>query len=71
MKFTAEQMEKLIRAERKETVKALNDAEKAYNADKKSVKKREVYQYTFAQVEAIDNLCDLLEIYFDDEIEEE
>ena len=34
MKFTAEQMEKLIRAERKEAVKALNDAEKAYEADK-------------------------------------
>ena len=67
MKFTAEQMEKLIRAERKEAVKALNDAEKAYEADKKSVKKREVYQYTFAQFEAIDNLCDMLDIYFDDE----
>ena len=67
MKFTAEQMEKLIRAERKEAVKALNDAEKAYEADQKSRKKREAYQYTFAQVEAIDNLCDLLEIYFDDE----
>ena len=67
MKFTAEQMEKLIRAERKEAVKALNDAEKVYEADKKSVKKREVYQYTFAQVEAIDNLCDMMDIYFDDE----
>ena len=67
MKFTAEQMEKLIRAEHKEAVKALNDAEQAYEADKKSVKKREVYQYTFSQVEAIENLCDILDIYFDDE----
>ena len=71
MKFTAEQREKLIRAEHRDAVKAFNEAEKAYEADKKSVKKREVYQYTFAQVEAIENLCDLLEIYFDDEIEEE
>ena len=67
MKLTAEQMEKLIRAERKEAVKALNDAGKAYEADKKSGKKREAYQYTFAQVEAIDNLCDMMDIYFDDE----
>lgn len=67
MKFTAEQMEKLIRAERKEAVNVLNDAEKAYNADKKSRKKREAYQYIFAQVEEIDNLCDMLDIYFDDE----
>ena len=67
MKLTAEQMEKLIRAERRDAVKALNDAEKAYEADKRSVKKREVYQYTFAQVEAIDNLCFMLDIYFDDE----
>ena len=71
MKLTAEQMEKLIRAERRDAVKALNDAEKAYEADKKSRKKREVYQYSFAQVEAIDNLCDMMDIYFDDEDEEE
>ena len=67
MKFTAEQMEKLIRAERRDAIKALNDTEKAYEADKKSRKKREAYQYTFAQVEAIDNLCDMMDIYFDDE----
>ena len=67
MKLTAEQMEKLIRAERRDAVKALNDAEKAYNADKKSRKKREAYQYSFAQVESIDNLCFMLDIYFDDE----
>ncbi len=29
MKLTAEQMEKLIRAERRDAIKALNDAEKA------------------------------------------
>ena len=67
MKLTAEQMEKLIRAERRDAVKALNDAEQAYEADKKSRKKREAYQYSFAQVEAIDNLCFMLDIYFDDE----
>ena len=67
MKLTAEQMEKLIRAERRDAIKALNDAEKVYEADKKSRKKREAYQYLFAQVEAIDNLCFMLDIYFDDE----
>ena len=34
---------------------------------KRAEKKREAYQYTFAQVEAIDNLCDMMDIYFDDE----
>ena len=67
MKLTAEQMEKLIRAERRDAIKALNDTEKAYEADKKSRKKREAYHYSFAQVEAIDNLCFMLDIYFDDE----
>ena len=43
------------------------ELQKAYEADKKSRKKREAYQYTFAQVEAIDNLCDMMDIYFDDE----
>lgn len=69
MKFTAEQMEKLIRFEYKETVKALNEAEKAYNADKKSRKKREVYQYAAAQEAALNDLGFLLEIFFDEDEE--
>ena len=68
--MTAQVMEILIRAERRDAIKALNDTEKAYEADKKSRKKREAYQYAFAQVEARDNLCDMLDIYFDDEEED-
>ena len=52
-----------------ETIKQLDEAEKAYNADKKSVKKREAYQYIFAQAAAISDICDELEIeLYDDDL---
>lgn len=49
-----------------ECLKAEEEAEKAYDKDKRSVKKREVYQYCFAQVEAIAELMDRLDIDYDD-----
>lgn len=50
------------------TVEALDEAEKAYNSDKKSVKKREIFQYVAAQEAALSDLCAELgvELYDDD-----
>ena len=57
----------IIRRYYAETVKQLDEAEKAYNADKMSVKKRKVYQYIFAQAVAVSDICDELEIELYDE----
>ena len=57
----------IIRRYYAETVKQLDEAEQLYNADKKSVKKRKVYQYIFAQAAAVSDICDELEIELYDE----
>lgn len=57
----------IIRRYYAETVKQLDEAEQSYNADKKSVKKRKVYQYIFAQASAVSDICDELEIELYDE----
>lgn len=59
-------MEQTIKEYYAECVTACNEAEKAYDADKRSVKKREIYQYCFAQVEAMVELMEKLDIESDD-----
>ena len=63
-------MEQKILAYYAECLKAEEEAEKAYDADKKSVKKREVYQYCFAQVEALEELMEKLDIDYEEDDEE-
>lgn len=66
--MTAEEIS-IIRCYYAETVKQLEEAEKAHDADKKNTKKREVYQYIFAQAAAISDICDELEIeLYDDDL---
>lgn len=48
-----------------ECLKAEEEAEKAYDTDKRSVHKREVYQWCFAQVEALEELMEKLDIDYD------
>ncbi len=52
----------IIRKEYAEVVKALKEAEVAYNADKRSVKKRETFQFVAAQEMELSDLCVKLEI---------
>lgn len=59
-------MEQTIKEYYAECVAACDEAEKAYDADKRSVKKREVYQYCFAQVEAMVGLMEKLDMESDD-----
>lgn len=59
-------MEQKILAYYTECVAACNEAEKAHDMDKRSVHKREVYQYCFAQVEALEELMEKLDIDYDD-----
>lgn len=59
-------MEQTIKEYYAECVAACDEAEKAYDADKRSVKKREIYQYCFAQVEAMVGLMEKLDIETDD-----
>lgn len=59
-------MEQTIKEYYAECVTACDEAEKAYDADKRSVKKREAYQYCFAQVEAMVELMEKLNIESDD-----
>ena len=65
-----QEMIKTIRKTYAEVVKALNEAEKEYNRDKRSTKKREVYQFVSAQEMILDDLCCELEIeLYDDDFE--
>ena len=59
-------MEQTIKEYYAECVAACDEAEKAYDADKRSVKKREIYQYCFAQVEAMLELMEKLDMESDD-----
>lgn len=63
-------MEQTIKEYYAECVAACDEAEKAYDADKRSAKKREVYQYCFAQVEAMVELMKKLEIDYEEDDEE-
>lgn len=49
-----------------ECLKAEEEAEKAYDADKRSVRKREQYQWCAAQVMALEELMTELDIDYDD-----
>lgn len=62
-------MEQTIKEYHAECVKAAEESEKAYDADKRSVKKREIYQYCFAQVEAMVGLMEKLEIDYEEDDE--
>lgn len=53
-----------------ECLKAEEEAEKAHDEDKRSVHKREVYQYCFAQVEALEELMEKLDIDYEEDDEE-
>lgn len=64
-------MEKKILDYYAECVNAMEKAEREHDMDKKSVRKREIYQYCFAQVEAIEELMTILDIDFDDIDDEE
>ena len=52
-----QEMIKIIRKEYAEVVKALDEAEKEYDRDKRSTKKRETYQFISAQEMILDDLC--------------
>lgn len=52
-----------------ECLKAEEEAEKAYDADKRSVRKREVYQWCSAQVEALEELMEKLDIDYEEDDE--
>lgn len=49
--------EKVIRGFYADIVKAVEEAEREYEADRRSVKKREVYRFVSAQEIAICDLC--------------
>jgi len=48
-----------------ECLKAEEEAEKAYDEDRRSVRKREQYQWCSAQVMALEELMDKLDIDYD------
>lgn len=56
-----------------ETAKALEQAEKEYDDDKKNAKKREAYRYVAAQETVLNDLCYELEIddLIDDDLDDE
>lgn len=56
--MTAKQIISIIHREYAETIKALDEAEKDYNSDRRSIKKREIYQYIAAQEAALSDLCE-------------
>lgn len=62
-------MEQKILAYYAECSKAAEEAEKAYDADKRSVRKREVYQWCSAQVEALIELMCELDIDYEEDDE--
>lgn len=59
-------MEKKILEYYRECLDAEEKAEREHDMDKKSVRKREVYQYCFAQVMCLEELMTKLDIDFDD-----
>ncbi len=63
-----EKIIKIIRKEYAEVVQALREAENDYNADKRSVKKRETFQFVAAQEMELSDLCGKLgiELWNDD-----
>lgn len=68
--MTREEMIKIIIRMYNETAEALNKAEKEYDRDKRSTKKRETYQFVSAQEMILDDLCCELEIeLYDDDFE--
>lgn len=63
-------MIKIIRKEYAEVVKALKEAETDYNANRRSVKKREEFQFVAAQEMELSELCRKLGIeLWNDEME--
>lgn len=62
-----EYVEILVRREYAEIVKALEEAEQLHEEDKRSVKKRELYQFIAAKELAISELCNILGIALRDE----
>lgn len=60
-------VEIIIRREYAAIVRALEEAERLHEADKRSVKKRELYQFMVAEEFAISELCKVLEIELRDE----
>lgn len=66
--MTKEEMIKTIRKTYAEVLDALNKAEKEYDRDKRSIKKRETYQFISAQEMVLEDLCCELEIeLYDDD----
>lgn len=63
-----DKMIEIIRQEYAEVVQALNEAEMAYNADKRSIKKRETFKFVAAQEMELSELCGKLgiELWNDD-----
>ncbi len=63
-----DKMIEIIRKEYAEVVQALKEAETAYNADKRSVKKRGTFQFVAAQEMELSDLCEKLgiELWNDD-----
>jgi hypothetical protein len=59
-------MEQTIKEYYTESVAACDEAEKAHDMDKRSVHKREVYQWCSAQVMALEELMEKLDIHYDD-----
>lgn len=62
MSITTEQIIKTMRKHYKEIRIALDEAEQEYNSDKRSVKKREVYQFVAAQEMIVNDICNELGI---------
>lgn len=62
-------IEQTIKEYYTECVAACEEAEKAHDNDKRSVRKREVYQYCFAQVEALEELMEKLDIDYEEDDE--
>lgn len=71
--MTREEMIGIIIKMYNETAKALEQAEKEYDDDKKNAKKREVYRYVAAQEAVLNDLCFELEIddLIDDGLDDE
>lgn len=63
-----DKMIEIIRKEYAEVVRALKEAEALYNANKRSVKKRETFQFVAAQEMELSDLCGKLgiELWNDD-----
>jgi len=63
-------MIEIIRKEYAEVVQTLKEAENTYNADKRSTKKRETFQFVAAQEMELSDLCNKLGIeLWDDDME--